>query len=319
MRVAAIDIGTVTCRLLIADADPETMAVVPVERHAEITDLGEGVDATGVLKEEAMERTALQVARYLERVQAPCDGGPAAEALVAVATSASRDAANAADFVSRLARKGVQLSVIPGQREAELSFSGAADGYAGQPVTVVDIGGGSTEVIAGVCHPGPGGGVQIFARRSFDVGCRRMTERFLRSDPPADGELEEARRWAQAEMEGFIRELPRTERLIAVAGTATTAVSIREAMEVYDPDRVHGEVVTRSQLRGIYDRLRAMPLAERRTVTGLQPQRASVIVAGFLILDAVLEAAGADRFTVSEHDILQGIVLDAAAKATRTS
>lgn len=317
MRVAAIDIGTVTCRLLVADVDAATHSMTPVERIAEITNLGESVDASGVLRADAIERTVAQVARYRELAQSPSDGGPAADALVAVATSASRDAANADEFVARLAEIGVSLSVIPGYREAELSFSGAAGGCVGQPVAVVDIGGGSTEVIAGVFHGAEDGGVEIFDRRSFDVGCRRMTERFLAGDPPADEELEAARRWAEGEISGFVRTLPPTERLIAVAGTATTAVSIRESMAVYDPDKVHGAVVTRRQLRAIYDRLRAMPLEQRRQVVGLQPQRASVIVAGFLILDVVLEAAGRDAFTVSEHDILQGIVLDAVSKTCR--
>ena len=315
MRVAAIDIGTVTCRLLVADV--EGGEVTPIERLAEIVNLGEGVDSTGVLREDARERTIAQVKRFKRIAWQPSDGGPAAEVLVAVATSASRDAANASEFVSRLASEGIRLSVIPGQKEAELSFSGAADGYAGRPVAVVDIGGGSTEVIAGVSRPASQGGVEIFDRHSFDVGCRRMTERFLESDPPSQGELDAARQWAAREMAGFIGGLPETERLIAVAGTATTAVSIRDAMEVYDPDRVHGSIVTRKQLQEVYDRIRVMPLGARQKVTGLQPQRASVIVAGFLILDVVLEAFGAESFTVSEHDILQGIVLDAVSKACR--
>ena len=326
MRVAAIDIGTVTCRLLIADVDGSLRHAVPVVRRAEITDLGEGVDASGMLSPEAIDRTVAQVAEYKRCIDAYRNTETPVRAVVAVATSASRDAANAGDFVSRLSELGVELTVIDGQREAELSFAGAADDFPDEDILVTDIGGGSTEVIFGTAHaacaPGDAGclaasgpSVTLGNRISFNVGCRRMTERFLRSDPPSVDELARARAWVREEMAPFFANLPAAQRLVAVAGTATTAVSIRERMAEYDPDRVHGACVTRDELQSIFLRLASMPLEERKGVVGLQPQRASVIVAGFVILDAVLELSGHSSFTVSEHDILQGLVLDAVSKA----
>lgn len=314
-RYAAIDIGTVTCRMLVADIDEEGK-LHELRREYAITNLGEGVDATGVLKSEAMCRVANVVARYQEilRDEEPADGSKIT--VVAIATSASRDAANASEFVGMLADLGITLSVIPGEREAALSFAGASCDFVGESLLVVDIGGGSTEVIAG-----SGGGYPAYMQ-SFNIGCRRVTEKFLVADPPSVDELAQSRAWVEENMSPFFEELRASgfasERLVAVAGTATSVVSVRERMEIYDTMRVHKATVTSEQLDQVYDQLAALPLVERRRVIGLDPGRASVMVAGLIILQVVLDLAGVDSFTVSESDILQGIILSAAANSSWT-
>ena len=252
--------------------------------------------------------------------------------IVAMATSAARDAQNAEDFANLLAQRGVRLSVIPGEREAALSFLGASSDFSGEDIVVVDIGGGSTEVVAGRAGRMP--------RRShsFDIGCRRVTERFFAADPPASGEIARARAWIREGMTPFFSLLhadcgngnaatsgpatggpatgntvgPAPVRLVAVAGTATSVVSIHEHMETYDSARVHKAVVSRAVLDDVCERLRTLPLAQRKQVVGLDLGRAPVIIAGLLILQDVCDLAGADAVTVSESDILHGIILDAA-------
>lgn len=307
-RIAAIDIGTVTCRLLVADV--EGRQLVELERRCVITNLGVGVDQTHVLRADAIERVVAQVADYVSVVDSYRDQAHPSIPIVAVATSASRDAKNASALIERLRNVGVELSVIPGEREAALSFRGASRGYEGEPLVVVDIGGGSTETVFG-----QGGEAPRFAH-SFNIGCRRVTERFLASDPPAACELDEARSWVRAAFAPIFAEARKAGcevgRVVAVAGTATSVVSVNEQMKVYDPVRVDGTVVTREVLAAIYARLAALPVAARAQVIGLEPKRAPVIVAGMAILLEVLDALGAESFTVSESDILQGLILGAA-------
>ena len=307
-RYAAIDIGTVTCRMLVADIDEEGR-LRELDREYAITNLGEGVDASGVLKPEAMSRVLDVVARYQE-VLSDFERSGRPVRVTAVATSAARDARNAGEFEHLLAERGIELSVIPGAREAALSFAGASCDFLGERLLVVDIGGGSTEVVAGRA-----GGDPVRAR-SFDIGCRRVTEKFLASDPPSDRELECARQWTREGMRPFFEELRASgfflDRLVAVAGTATTVVAVRERMRVYDTARVHKALVTRTDLDAVSERLQSVALSERERIVGLDPGRAPVIVAGMVILQTVLDLAGVDSFTVSESDILHGIVLDAA-------
>lgn len=308
-RYAAIDIGTVTCRLLVADV--EGGRVVPVAKGYEIVNLGEGVDATGRLSAGAMGRVAGAIDRYREQIAAfDVADAPVLETIV-MATSAARDAENADDFAALLAQRGLALSVIPGEKEAALSFSGAVAEFGAGSFMVVDVGGGSTEVVSGKRGEAP-----AFAR-SFDIGCRRMTERFFSSDPVSADEERAARMWCANELARYFAQNPaarEAKRMIAVAGTATSVVSMREEMKVYDSERVHGSTVTREELRGLARQVGAMTLAERERVAGLDPRRAPVIFAGLVILEEVMDAAGFDRFTVSESDILQGMILEAARR-----
>lgn len=312
-RVAAIDIGTVTCRMLVADVDAQG-GMRELCREYAIANLGEGVDATHRLKPQAIERVADIVKRYLAKLESLNDvvHNPFSlkPRIVALATSASRDAENAADFTNRMRDLGVDVRVIPGELEAALSFSGATAEFPGESAVVVDVGGGSTEVVAG-----QSGNAPVLAK-SFDIGCRRMTERFLKTDIPTKAEIEAARTWMRNQMAPYFAELHSHgftgARMVAVAGTATTAVSIREAMETYDSSRVHKARVTRGQLDSIASSLGSQPLATRRQTVGLDPDRAPVIVAGFLILQTIMDLLGVSEFTVSESDILQGIVLRVA-------
>lgn len=314
-RYAAIDIGTVTCRMLVVDVGESGLH--ELTREYVITNLGEGVDATGELKPEAIDRVVRAIDGFLAVRDSLSTPDHPVIRTVAVATSAARDARNAADFAARLRERGIELSVIPGSREAALSFSGASIDFSGERLMVVDVGGGSTEVVMGV------GGAEPVCAHSFNVGCRRVTEKFLASDPPAPEELARARAWIHEKMASWFveqsKEAADLERVVAVAGTATTVVSIRERMETYDSSRVHKARVSRQELLEVYERLAALPLSERMQVVGLDPKRAPVMVAGLLILLEVLDFAGIDAFTVSETDILHGITLAVSHEACEKS
>lgn len=307
-RYGALDIGTVTCRLLVADV--EDGRIIDVDKEYAITDLGVGVDATGRLSEAAIERVLVCVDRYLEVLARYDTPEHPVRRLIAMATSASRDAANGPEFAARLAERGVTLAVIPGSREAQLTFLGASSDFPGENLLVVDIGGGSTEVVAGRFGEDP------IASHSFNIGCRRVTERFFHDDPPTPDQMDAARQWIRETMAPYFEGLATAgfaiDRVVAVAGTATSVVSIREAMETYDSSRVHKAVVAAGELAAIEERLAAEPLEERRTTVGLDPKRAGVIVAGFVILEEVLALAGADAYTASESDILHGMIFEAA-------
>lgn len=314
-RYAAIDIGTVTCRMLVVDVGESGLH--ELTREYAITNLGEGVDATGELKPEAMERVVRAIDGFLAVRDSLSTPDHPVVRTVAVATSAARDARNAADFAARLRERGIELSVIPGAREAALSFSGASIDFSGERLMVVDVGGGSTEVVMGM------GGAEPVCAHSFNVGCRRVTEKFLASDPPAPEELARAQAWIREQMASWFadqaKEAASLERVVAVAGTATTVVSIRERMETYDSSRVHKARVSRQDLLEVYERLAALPLSARKKVVGLDPKRAPVMVAGLLILLEVLDFAGIDAFTVSETDILHGITLAVSHEACEKS
>ena len=309
-RYAAIDIGTVTCRMLVADVDGAGK-LHELDHEYAIANLGEGVDATGMLKPEAIARVADIVEGYCA-VRDSFAAPDAPVTTIAVATSASRDASNAADFVAALKRLGVRLTVVPGQHEAALSFLGASCDFADEDLAVVDIGGGSTEVVFGR------GGAKPAWSHSFDIGCRRVTEKFIHSDPPSDADLDAARAWIR---QGFIDVLSCAPgagrgigRMVAVAGTATTVVAVRDGLKVYDSSRVHKQCVTREDLDGVFDMLASVDVEARGRVAGLDPGRAPVIVAGLVIMQTLMDVMGADAFTVSESDILQGIILDASRK-----
>ncbi|HET6351481.1 MAG TPA: Ppx/GppA family phosphatase [Coriobacteriia bacterium] len=306
VRLAAIDIGTVTTRLLVADLEPDG-TIHEVERSTDITHLGADLSATGRLAPDAMDRVADVIERYAITMREL-----GVEHYGAVATSASRDADNGDDFRAMLAGRGVDVDVIEGSREAELSFRGATAERFGDGLLVVDCGGGSTELILGDVAEDDGvREARIEAARSIDVGSRRMTELFLHSDPPTHRELDEARVWAAAEFRPYFDRLDeRPSQMLALAGTATSLAAMRLELEHYDAELVHGYVLSGSDLSDLLEMLASMPLDRRRRVTGLHPERAGVIVAGALILETVLAIAGLDSFVVSEHDLLYGILLD---------
>jgi exopolyphosphatase / guanosine-5'-triphosphate,3'-diphosphate pyrophosphatase len=308
MRVAVVDIGTNSTRLLIADVGRDGSVTV-LDRRSRVTRLGDGVDASGRLGDAAIER----VLRTLDEYAAAIDHHHA-EARPAVLTSAVRDAANGAEFVATIERRyGLQARAIPGEEEARLTYLGAAgdrerDG--GGPTLVIDVGGGSTELIVGA-------GRTVDFAVSMQAGVVRQTERHLHGDPPSCPQLDALGAEVTATIERSVPEDVRRSagRAIAVAGTATSCAAIDQALDPYDPDRVHGYQVELSTLRLLLARLAALDLAERRQVKGLDPERAPTIVAGVVILIRVLQAFGLTAFETSEHDILWGVALTTAGAA----
>lgn len=304
-RLAAIDIGTVTTRLLIADVSPDGLH--EVMRSTDITHLGEGLTQSGRLGDAAMARVSDVIGRYANEMERA-----GVERMTALATSASRDAENAGDFIDLLARHGIVPEVITGAREANLAFLGATYELQGEGVIVADLGGGSTELILGSSTIEDGVRTQdIEAARSIDVGSKRLTEMFLASDPPTGAELDEARAYAARGFRPYFDGLKeRPQSMISLAGTATTLSAIKQELAVYDGSRVHNSCLTGSDLADLLEMLAELPLRERMKVVGLDPGRAPVIVAGTLILETLLGMAGLDSTVVSEHDILYGILLD---------
>lgn len=305
-RLAAIDIGTVTTRLLVADVSADK--VEEVARSTDITHLGEGLTRTGLLSDAAMARVEAVIAGYTARMSEL-----GVEECRAVATSATRDAGNASRFAERLSAHGVIPHVVSGDAEARLAFAGATHEVFGDGLLVNDIGGGSTELVYGRrCSRAGAPAAEVAIARSIDVGARRLTERFLTSDPPTVRELRSASAWVDREFAPFFDALPMAPRLsIALAGTATTLSAIHQGLSSYDANLVHGSVVRIEEIRDTLERLVSLPLARRAAeVPGLDPGRAPVIIGGVLVLLAVLEFAELDSTVVSEHDILYGIVLE---------
>jgi exopolyphosphatase / guanosine-5'-triphosphate,3'-diphosphate pyrophosphatase len=302
-RVAVVDLGTNSTRLLVADVS--NGQVKELERRTTVTRLGQGVEATGRLADEAIARVSEALAAYREVIDRR-----GAERIIAVATSAMRDAANGPAFREEIRKRfGIDARTISGDEEARLTFLGATSGRNPDSETlVIDIGGGSTEYVSGRAGGDPGFHV------STRMGSVRFTERHLKSDPPEHGELialaEDARGVIKADVPREVRE--GVEHGIAVAGTATTLAAIDQELDPYDPDKVHGYRVNIGGCERIVAQLAALTVAERRGVTGLHPDRAPTIVAGAVILLESMRAFGLDEIEVSESDILHGAALDGA-------
>ena len=301
MRIGVIDQGTNSTRLLIADV--EDGQVREVVRRTNVTRLGEGLEATGRISDAAIARVADAVAGYRELLD---EHG--ADTVRCVATSAMRDAANGDELAGILRdRYGVDPVVISGDEEARLTFLGATSGRAGaEPTLVIDIGGGSTEFVEG--RPGEPPSFHVSTR----MGSVRHTERHLHSDPPAAGELDALAADADAVIAADVPGRVRAEvaRGIAVAGTPTSLAAIEQRLDPYDPERVHGHVLTRAACEEMLAMLASLTVEDRRGVTGLHPGRAPTIVAGVAILIRSMEAFGLAEIEVSEADILHGAALE---------
>ena len=299
-RVAALDIGTNTCLLLVAEGNPENPT--PVLERATITRLGKGVDRTGSLDAEAILRTARTLEGYRTELE-----NAGATSVFAVCTSAARDASNGPEFLSRATDAlGVAPRIIGGDEEARLTFMGALTGLGTRSaVTVFDIGGGSTEIIHGVRDAAAIGGARVFSSLSMNVGSVRLTERYVAHDPPSSAELDEVRRAVDRALAGAPRAA--TAELVGVAGTVTTLAAIERKLSVYDPELVHGSLLARETVERLLRVLSTQDASERRTVTGLDPGRADVIVAGATIALAVLDWAGVDRLRVSDRGVRWGV------------
>jgi exopolyphosphatase/guanosine-5'-triphosphate,3'-diphosphate pyrophosphatase len=298
MKVAVVDIGTNSTRLLIAEPSPDG-ALRELERRSEVTRLGEGVDLTGELAAEPQERVFAVLAEYASQI-----ASHGAERTTAVMTSAVRDATNGAEFAERVRREhGLEGRTLSGDEEARLTFRGATATRepGGGPLLVVDIGGGSTELVVG-----EDGDVSFHV--STQNGVVRHTERHLHDDPPTREQMDALAQTVRADFQRHARA--GVEAAVAVAGTPTSCAAIDLEIEPYDPSRVEGHELSVERLTEILDRLAALPLAQRREVPGLHPDRAPTIVAGVLILIEALEAFALGHMRVSEHDILWGAALE---------
>jgi exopolyphosphatase/guanosine-5'-triphosphate,3'-diphosphate pyrophosphatase len=300
MRVAAIDIGTNTVPLLVAERDANGQ-LVPVEERATITRLGEGVDKTRTLAPAAIARTNAAIDQYAEIVDRL-----GAKRVAVVGTSAMRDAGGGEAVRAHVkAKLGVEAQTISGDEEARFTFAGALSGISAigpaARVRVFDIGGGSTEVVHGE-H----GKREILFARSYDVGSVRLTERHVKSDPPAEADLAAVRADARAtfaSVPAFESDVPP----VGIAGTMTTLAAVSLKMTTYDAARVHGLTMPIADIERVVAELASVPLARRSTVPGLEPKRADVIVAGGLVALAYLEHVGAREVVISDRGVRWGL------------
>jgi exopolyphosphatase/guanosine-5'-triphosphate,3'-diphosphate pyrophosphatase len=298
MRVAVVDVGTNSTRLLLADVASDG-SVTDLLRHSRVTRLGAGVDTGGRLSPEAVERTRAVLGDYRALIDAH-----GCEANLAVLTSAVRDAADGADFTARVRSDyGLDARTLSGDEEAALTFLGAMSDrdVSPEPTVVVDIGGGSTEFVVGHDHAA---GFHV----SLQAGVVRMSERHIHTDPPAPAELQSLALDARAT---YLAGLPPERRApvrhgVVVAGTATSAAAIDLELDPYDPTRVHGHRLLLATVELLLARLAEMDEAHRRRVVGLHPDRAPTIVAGMVLLSEALRAFELDCVEVSEHDLLRG-------------
>lgn len=293
MRIGVIDIGTNSTLLLICDAEGEKLRAIREE--AAVTRLGEGLEVSGRLKKEAMERTAKTVKRYLEICRRA-----GVEKAIAIGTSALREAENSGELVYMIGGMGLKVRVISGEEEAFLSFlSVAMDealGLRGR-FAVVDVGGGSTEVMIGER------GKMLFYR-SFGMGIVKLAERFLRSDPPTEGEM--------AEMMSFIDSIWEIEAggassLVSIGGTGTTLAAMKLKLDRFDPQKVHGVELSYDEIRSILRRLSSIPSHLRAEMPGMEPGREVVIVSGTAILESLMRKLGVDRMLVSSKGVRYGV------------
>ena len=302
MRVAAIDVGSNTVRLLIADVADHDLR--QVERRSIVTRLAQGVDRSGRLDPDAITRSLAAVSTYADAIAAAgCDK------VGVVATSAARDAVNRADFTEPARALVASLPVVlTGPEEAAMSFAGAVSGAVGDPpFLVIDIGGGSTEFVSGTDT--------VESGVSVDIGSVRLTERMLPDRPATPGEVEAARRHVTGLFAAQVMVPDQIGTVIGVGGTYTSLAAIHLSLPTDDPDRVHGTVVPIDGLDRLVDILSGMDLAATEAIPSLDPARAPVLLGGAVVAAAAVRHVGAERVTVSEHDILDGLAMQLAGEA----
>ena len=305
MTIAAIDLGTNSTRLLVADRRPDG-TLDTLDRRNTITRLGQGVGATGRLAPEAIERNLATLEAY--RVQMDRLG---VDTVRVAATSAARDAANRDGFFDAVEKVvGARPELLSGEEEGRLSFLGATGELdpAQGPFLVVDIGGGSTEFIVGTS--------EVEGVMSIDVGCVRLTEKYMEHDPPLPEELTACISLTDAYLEDVIREVPgaaEARTLVGLAGTVTTIAAVEMGLATYDRDRIHHFVLTHEAAEDVFRTLATEARADRIHNPGLEEARADVIVAGCCVLVAVFRRFGFDEMVVSESDILDGLALTSSS------
>lgn len=299
-RIAAIDIGTVTMRLLIAGVDAQGV-IHELHRDICLTHIGKDISSTGNLNPDGMQcafRAQEEFAQAIEKF--------GVEKVVGVATSASRDAKNSDEFMAGLKERGLTVQIIPGETEAALSFKGATYQRNVKDLLVIDPGGGSTECIFARTS-----GAELLLQ-SLNIGSRRLTDMFLHASVATAEEIEQTRAYIAEMFTPYFAQLPVSpQELVAVAGTATSLVTMKYAMTEYDPAAVHGQTITRDDIDDIVSLLANKTVEERKAIVGLEPKRASVILAGVLIVAEILRITQLSCVTISDYDILYGIILSA--------
>ena len=338
MLLAAIDIGTVTARLALAQV--EDSRVIRMAKYTEIVNLGEGVDTTKRLLPEAIHRCVGCVSSYVDHARKE-----GAEAVVCTLTSAARDAENAPDLGMGLASLGLEPMIIPGEIEGALTFLGVSHDFENHRILVADSGGGSTELVVGTLAGQPAaqdagqsagqpaaqgagqqlGGQQLGGQQldinfveSVDLGCRRLTERFnLSSDHPSTEDIDGAHKMAAQMMSEAIgraqQQCAAPELLVGVGGTATSLIAVRDHLDPYDPAKVHLNHISLDEVLQIEGLLASKTRKEREDITGLQAKRAPVMLAGTILLAELMKNSGFKHLAVSESDLLFGLVITAAA------
>ncbi len=299
MRLSVIDIGTNTILLLVADIDQSGIISV-IHDEQVIARLGKGVDEHRVINREAFDRAQ----KFLQAYRAISDEMHS-EKIVAVGTSALRDAANSDEFCSFIQNKtGIKIDILSGDDEAEYTFHGAISGFRGKSkiFSVLDIGGGSAEIVSGSSS-------RLVSKASLDIGCVRITERFLLTSPPTSLEVADARSFIQQELVKVNLSMVQESKLVGVAGTATTLAALHQKLPSYDPHRVEGYSLSYDDIRNIFNQLRIKTLEEILAVPQISPGRADIILAGILILLEFMEAADAEQITVSDRGLRYGIAL----------
>ena len=308
MLLAAIDIGTVTARLALAQV--EDGRVIRMAKYTEIVNLGEGVDTAKRLLPEAIHRCVGCVSSYVDHARKE-----GAEAVVCTLTSAARDAENAPDLGMGLASLGLEPMIIPGEIEGALTFLGVSHDFENHRILVADSGGGSTELVVGTLA---GQQLDINFVESVELGCRRLTERFnLSSDHPSAEDIDGAHTMASQMMSEAIgrarQQCAAPELLVGVGGTATSLIAIRDHLDPYDPSKVHLNHISLDEVLQIEVLLASKTLKEREDITGLQAKRAPVMLAGTILLAELMKNSGFKHLVVSESDLLFGLVITAAA------
>ena len=313
MLLAAIDIGTVTARLALAQV--EDGRVIRMAKYTEIVNLGEGVDTAKRLLPEAIHRCVGCVSSYVDYARKE-----GAEAVVCTLTSAARDAENAPDLGMGLASLGLEPMIIPGEIEGALTFLGVSHDFENHRILVADSGGGSTELVVGTLAGQQLDGQQLDINfvESVDLGCRRLTERFnLSSDHPSAEDIDGAHKMAAQMMSEAIgraqQQCAAPELLVGVGGTATSLIAIRDHLDPYDPSKVHLNHISIDEVSQIEGLLASKTLKEREDITGLQAKRAPVMLAGTILLAELMKNSGFKHLVVSESDLLFGLVITAAA------
>ena len=297
VKIAAIDLGTVSSRLLCAEMS--NGQITASTKRTVITDLGERVDATGVFAPAAIDRVTQACAEFVREAR---EFG--AQHVCCTLTSAARDVSNGNELLDRLRDLGLVPQVIPGEVEARLTFYGVAHDFANERIVVADSGGGSTELVVGRASDG---GLELDCAESLNIGCRRVTERFFSSAPPSADELAEAAAWARAQFEPYWAGLAnRPERLVAVGGTVTTLVAMVHELAVYDSHFVHLRDLTIEQVEDGIDRMRSLTVEQIAQLPGIQAKRAPVILAGAIVVRELMRAGGYGCLTVSENSLLAG-------------